>query len=55
MGIPADVTVGLAVSAVASAVTDSLFQTVTGAFFPFLRSGINRGSVTGKGKTEQVN
>lgn len=55
MGIPADVTVGLAVNAVASAVTDSLFQTVTGAFFPFLCGGINRGSVTGKGKAEQVN
>ena len=33
MGIPADVTVGLAVNAVAFAVMDTLFQTVTGAFF----------------------
>lgn len=33
MGIPADVTVGLAVNAVASAVTSTLFQAVTGAFF----------------------
>jgi len=55
MGIPADVTVGLAENAVAHAVTDPLFQTVTGAFFPFLCSGINRGAVTGKGKAEQVN
>ena len=55
MGIPVDVTVGLAVSAVAHAITDPHFQTVTGAFFPFLCSGIIRGTVTGKGKAEQVN
>ena len=55
MGIPADVTVGLAVNAVAFAVMDTLFQTVTGAFFSFLCSGINRGAVTGKRKAEQVN
>ena len=55
MGIPADVTVGLAVNAVAFAVMDTLFQTVTGAFFSFLCSGINRGAITGKGKAEQVN
>lgn len=55
MGIPADVTVGLAVNAVAHAVMDPLFQTATGAFFSFLCSGINRGAITGKGKAEQVN
>lgn len=55
MGVPADVTVGLAVNAAAFAVTDPLFQTVTGAFFSFLCRGINRGAVTGKGKAEQVN
>ena len=52
MGIPADVTVGLAVNAVAHAVMDPLFQTATGAFFSFLCSGINRGAVTGKGNAE---
>ena len=55
MGIPADVTVWLAIDAVAFAVVDSFFQAVTGAFFPLLSSSIDRGAISGQGKVTKLN
>ena len=54
VGIPADVTVGLAVGTGAFTVPDSLFKAAAGSLFPFLRSGINRGAVAGDGKMQEV-
>lgn len=47
MGIPADVTVRLAIDTVAFAVVDPFSQAVTGAFFPFLSGGIDRSAISG--------
>ena len=55
MGIPADVTVWLAIDAVTFAVVDSFFQAVTGAFFSLLSSGIDRSPISGKGKGHKIN
>ena len=54
MGIPTDVTVGLAVGTGAFAVPYSFFKAAAGSLFPFLRSGINRGAVAGDGKMQEV-
>ena len=55
MRIPADVTVRLAVKAVASAVADTIFEASAGTFFPFPGGSIDRSAVTGKGKIQEVN
>ena len=55
MGIPSDVTVGLAVDTVAFTVPYSFFKAATGALFPFLCSSVNRCAVTGNGKVHEVN
>ena len=55
MGIPTGVAVWLMIDATAFTVTDAFLQTITNASFPFTRSGINRGSVTGNGKLFKVN
>ena len=55
VGIPSDVTVGLAVDTVAFTVPYSFFKAATGALFPFLCSSVNRCAVTGNGKVHEVN
>ena len=56
MGIPSDVTVGLAVESVTFAVTDALFQAVKDRFLAFLGSSMDRriseGSLGGGPKIE---
>ena len=55
VGIPSDVTVGLAVGTVTFTVPYSFFKAVTGALSAFLCSGVNRRAVTGNGKIHEVN
>lgn len=55
MGIPADITVRLAIDAAAFAVVDPFFQAATGAFFPLLGSSIDRGAISGQGKATKIN
>lgn len=54
VGIPSDVTVGLAVDTVTFTFPNSFFKAAAGAFFAFLCSGVNRRAVTGKGKAHEV-
>ena len=54
VGIPSDVTVRLAVDTVAFTIPYSFFKTVTGTFFTFLCSSVNRGAIPGNGKVEEV-
>ena len=46
-GIPTDITVRLMIDTVAFAITNSVFQTVTGFCFPLLSGSINGSSITG--------
>lgn len=46
MGIPADVTIRMVLSTIASAITDTITQAITGACFSFRGSGINRSSIS---------
>lgn len=55
VGIPANVTVGLAVEPVTFAVADAFFQTVTDPFFSFPCGGIDGGAVTGERKGAKIN
>lgn len=55
VGIPSDVTVGLAVDTAAFTVPNSFFKAAAGAFFAFLSGGVNRRAVTGNGKAHEVN
>ena len=48
MGVPADVSIGLVINAVAFAIPDSLFQTVTGACLTFLGRCIHGRAITGQ-------
>ena len=50
MGIPSNVTVGLAVDAVAYTVPNALFQAAAGTLSAFLCGSIDGGAVIGKGK-----
>lgn len=54
MGIPACVTVRLAVGAGAFTVPDSIFKAVTGTFPAFPCGGINGRAVAGNGKAQEV-
>ena len=55
VGIPSDVTVGLAVNAVTFTIPDSFFKTAAGALFAFLCGGVNGSAVPGNGKVHEVN
>ena len=55
VGIPSDVTVGLAVDTVTFTVPNSFFKASAGTFFAFLSGGVNRRAVTGNGKIHEVN
>ena len=54
VGIPAEVTVRLAVKTIAFAVANTIFETFTGTFFPFSGSRIDRSAVTSQGKVHEV-
>lgn len=54
VGIPADVTVRLMVDAIAFTIMDTFFQTITGAGFPLLCSGINGSSISGDSQILEV-
>ena len=55
VGIPSDVTVGLAVDTVTFTFPDSFFKAAAGALFAFLCSSVDRRAVTGNGKVHEVN
>lgn len=54
VGIPADVTVRLAVDTITLAVLDSLFEAAAGTFLTFLCGNVDRCAVPGKGKAAKV-
>ncbi|MCI9009100.1 MAG: hypothetical protein HFI13_13455, partial [Lachnospiraceae bacterium] len=54
VGIPSDITVGLAVETAALTVPYSFFQTVAGTLFAFLCGSVDGRTVTGNGKLHEV-
>ena len=55
VGIPSDVTVGLAVDTVTFTVPYSFLKTVAGTFFALLSGGVNGRAIPGDGKVHEVN
>ena len=55
MGIPADVTVRLAIDAAAFAVVDPFLEAITSTFLPLLCGGIDGSAITGQGKVTKIN
>lgn len=55
VGIPSDVTVGLAVRTEAFTIPDSFFKAAAGTFFAFLCGSVDGRAVTGNGKLHEVN
>lgn len=55
MRIPADVTVRLAIDAVAFTVMDPFLKTVASTFFSLLCGGIDGSAISGQGKVTKIN
>ena len=54
VGVPADVTVGLVVSAAAFTIADAFLQTIADAGLSFPGAGIDRSAIPGEGKAVEV-